>query len=122
MKQFNRTMLISFLALSSLITALGLQVRTTHIFPPIDKNSAEYLEALKYEKQIQQDHLVTSASGDSREIAVTRTTFPNFQISTGATNTTGFNNGFDRDGLRDSHVNDAYNGVVAFAWTDNSTV
>ena len=47
----------------------------------------------------------------------------NIKLSTGATNTTQFSNSFAAsDGFRDSHVNDAFKGVAAWAWTDNSTV
>lgn len=52
----------------------------------------------------------------------------NFIIAEGFTNTTEFpgavfspvSTGAAASGVRDSHVNDAYNGVVAWAWTDNS--
>lgn len=44
-------------------------------------------------------------------------------LSNGATNGTEFTNPFFQDSyLRDSHVNDAYAGVVAWAWIDNSMV
>lgn len=51
----------------------------------------------------------------------------NLKISTGATNITQFPNccaAFPplNIALRDSHVNDAYEGVVAFTWSDNSMV
>ncbi len=44
----------------------------------------------------------------------------NTKISTGATNITQFTGRAANNGIRDSHVNDAFNGVVAFSWTDNS--
>ena len=45
----------------------------------------------------------------------------NTVISTGFTNVTQFTNPASENiGLRDSHVNDAFDGRVAFAWSDNS--
>ena len=44
----------------------------------------------------------------------------NTKISTGVTNITQFTGRAANDGIRDTHVNDAFNGVVAFSWTDNS--
>ena len=49
----------------------------------------------------------------------------NFPISTGATNITQFTGGVDGaigTALRDSHVNDAFDGVVGWAWADNSNI
>ncbi len=47
----------------------------------------------------------------------------NVVLSTGATNTTQFTNpAAAADGFRDLHVNDAFDGIVAFSWADNSTV
>ena len=46
----------------------------------------------------------------------------NTKISTGATNITQFTGRAANDGIRDSHVNDAFNGIVAFDWTDNSMI
>ncbi len=46
----------------------------------------------------------------------------NTKISTGATNTTQFTGGAANDGFRDSHVNDAFDGIAAWAWTDNSMI
>ena len=46
----------------------------------------------------------------------------NIIISTGATNITQFTGRAANDGISDSHVNDAFNGIVAFNWTDNSRV
>ena len=46
----------------------------------------------------------------------------NIQISTGATNTTQFTGAPASNALRDSQVNDAFAGVVAWAWGDNSNV
>ena len=47
----------------------------------------------------------------------------NITLSTRPTDTTQFISlGAQKDGVRDSHVNDVYNGVVAWAWTDNSMV
>ena len=46
----------------------------------------------------------------------------NIKLSTGPTDTTQFTGSNADAGFRDSHVNDAYDGVVAWAWTDNSTV
>lgn len=47
----------------------------------------------------------------------------NTVISTGPTNTTQFTNPDALEvGLRDTHVNDAFEGVAAWAWSDNSTV
>ena len=40
----------------------------------------------------------------------------------GSLNTTQFTGRARSDGFRDSHVNDAFNGVVAWAWTDNSNI
>lgn len=45
----------------------------------------------------------------------------NTKISKGASNVTQFIGGALGDGYRDSHVNDAFNGKIAFTWTDNST-
>ena len=43
--------------------------------------------------------------------------------TTGATNTTEFTNrDAANDSLRDTHINDAFDGVAAWAWSDNSTV
>src|SRR5205823_2537676 len=42
----------------------------------------------------------------------------NITISTGATDVTQFTGRALNDGIRDSHINDAFNGVVAFTWTD----
>jgi hypothetical protein len=44
----------------------------------------------------------------------------NVKISKGASNVTQFIGGALSDGYRDSHVNDAFDGVVGFAWTDNA--
>ncbi len=50
-------------------------------------------------------------------------TLQNFQLSAGPTNTTQFtNSGAYDNGVRDSHIIAAYNGVFAWAWTDNYTV
>ncbi len=47
----------------------------------------------------------------------------NIKLSTGKTNITKFTNPVAAgNGIRDSHVNDAFDGVVAWAWSDNSTV
>ncbi len=46
----------------------------------------------------------------------------NFKISKGATNTTQFIGGAASDGIRDSHVNDVYKGIVGWAWNDNSNM
>lgn len=47
----------------------------------------------------------------------------NTTISTGFTDTTHFTNPNSADnGIRDTHINDAFSGVVATAWTSNSTV
>jgi hypothetical protein len=43
-------------------------------------------------------------------------------IGSGFTDTTQFTNGAAGDGFRDLHINDAFNGTVVWAWTDNSTV
>lgn len=45
----------------------------------------------------------------------------NFVISAGFTDTTQFTTGAV-DGFRDSHVNDAFDNLMAWAWCDNSTV
>jgi hypothetical protein len=46
----------------------------------------------------------------------------NLRLSSGFINTTKFTSPvFINAGLRDTHVNDAYNGIVAWAWSDNST-
>ena len=45
----------------------------------------------------------------------------NTDISHGSTSTAGFTNSSAADaGLRDSHVNDAFEGIAAWTWTDNS--
>ena len=46
----------------------------------------------------------------------------NVKISTGATNVTQFTGGPGADGFRDFHVSDAFDNIVAYAWTDNSNV
>ena len=49
----------------------------------------------------------------------------NLKISTGASDTTQFTGGPDEaagTGFRDSHVIDAFEGKVVFAWTDNSNI
>lgn len=49
----------------------------------------------------------------------------NTAISTGATNTTQFTGsetGAKGTELRDTHINDAFDGLAAFAWTDNSMI
>lgn len=47
----------------------------------------------------------------------------NKKISLGFTNTTKFSDpGAKNNGVRDTHVNDAFDGVAAWSWTDNSTV
>ena len=46
----------------------------------------------------------------------------NTQISTGATNTTGFTGNAAGDGIRDTHQNDAFDGVAGWAWCDNSNI
>lgn len=43
-------------------------------------------------------------------------------LSRGFTNTTEFTSSAADNGFRDSHVNDAFDGVAAWAWTDNSMV
>ena len=55
----------------------------------------------------------------------TRKLCPNFEISTGASDVTQFTGGPDGaagTGYRDSHVNDAFDGVVGWAWADNSNI
>ncbi len=44
----------------------------------------------------------------------------NKKISKGATNITKFIKNADNNGVRDTHVNDAYDGVAAWSWVDNS--
>ena len=46
----------------------------------------------------------------------------NTAISNGASNITQFTGGPANDGYRDTHVNDVFNGVAAFAWSDNSMI
>ena len=47
----------------------------------------------------------------------------NYIVDPGFTNTTQFANAYLADsGLRDSHVNDAFDGVVAWAWTSNANI
>lgn len=47
----------------------------------------------------------------------------NTKLSTGPTNTTQFTNPIAFfDGFRDTHFNDAFDGVAVWAWADNSTV
>lgn len=49
----------------------------------------------------------------------------NFEISTGASDVTQFTggpNGAAGTGYRDSHVNDAFDGIVGWAWSDNSNI
>lgn len=46
----------------------------------------------------------------------------NIIVSSGTANTTQFTDGPAFDGIRDLHANDAFDGVAAWAWTDNSTV
>lgn len=46
----------------------------------------------------------------------------NVKISDGPINVTQFTDGPGSDGFRDSHVNDAFDNIVAFTWTDNSMV
>lgn len=47
----------------------------------------------------------------------------NYIIDPGFTNTTQFTNPFAADdAIRDSHVNDAFGGVVAWAWTSNGNI
>ena len=46
----------------------------------------------------------------------------NARISTGATNVTQFSVPNSGTGLRDAHLNDAYDGQVVWAWTDNSMI
>ena len=41
-------------------------------------------------------------------------------IDPGFTNTTQFTGAAANDGIRDSHVNDAFSGVAAWAWTSNA--
>ncbi len=52
-----------------------------------------------------------------------RVVFQNIVVSNGHTDVTHFTSSAALDNaMRDSHVIDAYNGVIAWAWTDNSTV
>jgi len=44
----------------------------------------------------------------------------NYIIDPGFTNTTQFTGGAASDGIRDSHVNDAFSGVAAWAWASNA--
>ena len=48
----------------------------------------------------------------------------NFVISSGPTNITQFQPGGNsaNTALRDTHVNDAYNGILAWSWSDNSNI
>lgn len=49
----------------------------------------------------------------------------NFALSTGPTNTTKFTGseiGAAGTALRDTHINDAFNGIAAWTWTDNSMI
>ncbi len=49
----------------------------------------------------------------------------NFVLSTGSTDTTQFTGGETGaagTGVRDTHINDAFDGVVGWAWTDNSMI
>lgn len=46
----------------------------------------------------------------------------NVVLSTGFSNTIAFTDPQATNALRDFHVNDAFNGVVAYAWSDNSNI
>ena len=47
----------------------------------------------------------------------------NYIVDPGFTNTTQFTNpNAANAGIRDSHVNDAFDGVVAWAWTSNANI
>ena len=46
----------------------------------------------------------------------------NKKISKGATNITRFAIKAENDGIRDTHINDAFDGVAAWSWTDNSMI
>ena len=45
----------------------------------------------------------------------------NYIVDAGFTNTTQFTGGAGDDGIRDSHVNDAFDNVLAWCWTSNAT-
>ena len=52
-----------------------------------------------------------------------KTICKNFIVGAGFNNITQFTNPANaNDGYRDSHVNDAFCGVIAWAWSDNSTI
>ena len=56
-------------------------------------------------------------------IEPTKVLCSNFEISKGASNITQFTNAkAANDGYRDSHVNDAFDNVFAWAWSDNSNI
>ena len=46
----------------------------------------------------------------------------NFPLSEGGIDVTQFTGGFAGDNIRDSHINDAFDDVFAWAWTDNHNV
>lgn len=46
----------------------------------------------------------------------------NYTISAGASNITQFSLPQSNDGIRDSHVNDAFDNILTWAWTDNSNI
>ncbi len=107
------------LALCLLASPIMAKKDNTHLKPTATK-SIEYLQE---EKKLLEDVVITNEPEIAQEIEVTRAALSNFVISTGATNTTLFSNpSAINNGLRDSHVNDAYKNVVAYAWCDNSTI
>jgi hypothetical protein len=116
MKLFNRAILLTIIALNSLSTAsLHAKKDNTHL-KPNKSNSSEY------EYLLQESH-ITAPREIAHVVEPTRTTLQNILLSTGPTNTTLFSNpSAINNGIRDSHTNDAYNGHVAWAWTDNATI
>lgn len=120
MKKLNVSLLLSFCVLTA--SPLLAKKDNTHL-QPTDKNSAQYRSALEEEMQLLQDVEFAIQAEIQHEIEPTRTTaLANIVLSTGATNTTLFSNpSAINNGIRDSHTNDAYNGVAVWSWTDNST-
>ena len=89
----------------------------------ITENELTTEEIIEYDIQEQTEQEIIVDSEIQYTIEPKKVLLQNILLSGGFTDTTHFSNPAALDnGLRDSHVIDAYNGVVVWSWTDNSTV
>jgi hypothetical protein len=112
--QVNK-IILSYLMIGCVSTVYA-KKDNTHLTPTQAVESTEF-ETVFHDQEITVQPEIRYHAAD------TRLPLQNIEISTGATNTTYFSNpSAVNNGLRDSHVIDAYDGTVAWAWADNATI